>query len=311
MNEEWEGSKVLYIAGYGRSGSTVLDVVLGNHPDMVSVGELTYLADDWSDPDRSCACGAPYVHCDFWNDLSDVVSFPSEDTASVVRAVERRRSTLPVLFDLLDAEAKEQYRATQQRLFRYITEVSDKSIVVDSSKSAGDAAMRFYALSELAGLDVYVLHLVRDGLSTVASCVRKGSNWALEGHRPPPAMPGLRAAVGWTVANLWTMMLARRYFPRDRYLRVHFEDLIADPACTLERIGAFVGVDVDVLIDRIECNDAFDVGHNVGGNRVRMKKKIQLETQNENCRKDRRLPWSQRLAFTMIGGWLDSYLSSP
>ena len=33
-------STVLYIGGYGRSGSTVLDRVLGALPDVVSVGEI-------------------------------------------------------------------------------------------------------------------------------------------------------------------------------------------------------------------------------------------------------------------------------
>src|SRR3712207_469193 len=35
--------KVLKITGLGRSGSTILDVVLGNHPDIESVGEASNL----------------------------------------------------------------------------------------------------------------------------------------------------------------------------------------------------------------------------------------------------------------------------
>ncbi len=35
--------KVLYITGAGRSGSTILDIVLGNHPDIESTGELSNL----------------------------------------------------------------------------------------------------------------------------------------------------------------------------------------------------------------------------------------------------------------------------
>ena len=34
---------VLYIAGYGRSGSTVLDMLLGTHPRIIGGGELTHL----------------------------------------------------------------------------------------------------------------------------------------------------------------------------------------------------------------------------------------------------------------------------
>ena len=38
---------IIYIAGYGRSGSTVLDIMLGDHPRIFSGGELTYLFDDY------------------------------------------------------------------------------------------------------------------------------------------------------------------------------------------------------------------------------------------------------------------------
>ena len=40
--------KVLEITGLGRSGSTILDLVLGNHPDIESVGEVgNIFLSDW------------------------------------------------------------------------------------------------------------------------------------------------------------------------------------------------------------------------------------------------------------------------
>jgi hypothetical protein len=81
--------KVLYITGLGRSGSTILDVVLGNHPHIESVGEVTRLIrTGWVsrkslrgiDPKRLrrplCTCGkrldVPEVEdaeevCPFWS----------------------------------------------------------------------------------------------------------------------------------------------------------------------------------------------------------------------------------------------------
>jgi hypothetical protein len=62
--------KVLKITGLGRSGSTILDVVLGNHPDIESVGEVgNLMRNGWIsreslrgvDPKRLrrpiCSCG--------------------------------------------------------------------------------------------------------------------------------------------------------------------------------------------------------------------------------------------------------------
>jgi hypothetical protein len=59
--------QIIYIMGSGHSGSTLLDIILGNHPDVVSVGELTYLVRDaWIDNKR-CACGTTGNECPFWS----------------------------------------------------------------------------------------------------------------------------------------------------------------------------------------------------------------------------------------------------
>ena len=37
--------KILYIAGLGHSGSTILDLSLGSHPDITGLGEIYTLLD--------------------------------------------------------------------------------------------------------------------------------------------------------------------------------------------------------------------------------------------------------------------------
>src|ERR687890_582098 len=81
--------KVLKITGLGRSGSTILDVVLGNHPHIESVGEVgNLMRNGWISreslrgiPEKSlrvplCTCGkrldvlyvdAPEEACPFWS----------------------------------------------------------------------------------------------------------------------------------------------------------------------------------------------------------------------------------------------------
>src|SRR5215212_11535639 len=83
--------RVLKITGSARSGSTVLDVVLGNHPDIESVGEVNKLiGTGWIsreslhriDPRKLrrpvCTCGkrldvlyvdAPEEACPFWSSV--------------------------------------------------------------------------------------------------------------------------------------------------------------------------------------------------------------------------------------------------
>lgn len=302
--------KVLYIAGYGRSGSTVLDVLLGNHPAMVSIGEATYLLDDWSDPERVCACGTPYPHCPFWGELFDDAPFARnpDALASAVREVEHRRRGLPTLFGRPAQRAR--YRAIARHVLQHARRASGKPIVVDSSKSARDAAWRGLALAEAAGQDVYVLHLVRSGRATVASAVRTGRNWALEGHVENPPLLGARTAVGWTLANALVSALGRFRLAPERYLRLRFEDLRAHPHRAIAHIGRFVGVDTEALAQRVAAGEAFEVGHNVGGNRLRKKEAVRLRQRDRagsNGGDERVLTRRQRLVFGAVGGWLQRH----
>ena len=62
---------VLYLMGMGRSGSTLLDILVGSHPDAVGTGELASLVGaGWSHAER-CACGLPASECPFWSVVRD------------------------------------------------------------------------------------------------------------------------------------------------------------------------------------------------------------------------------------------------
>ncbi len=60
--------KVLYIAGYGRSGSTLLGNILGQIDGFFFVSEIhniwTHIAED-----RLCACGQTISRCPVWSEI--------------------------------------------------------------------------------------------------------------------------------------------------------------------------------------------------------------------------------------------------
>jgi hypothetical protein len=147
------------------------------------------------------------------------------------------------------------------------------------------------------------VHLVRNGLATMESLTLTGSNWALEGRIRPPKWPGLRAAFGWAFTNLWTSLLGR-FLPPNRYVRLCYEDFVADPTVSLRRIGQFCGFDPEELIVRVARNDHFQVGHRVSGNRIRFQSEIKLQQANPQHRSDR-LRVSHRLMFRFTCGWLN------
>ncbi len=301
MNRNGARAKVLYIAGYGRSGSTVLATILGNHPEMVSAGEVCYLLEDWEDEARPCSCGEPYKKCEFWSGLPIEVVAPS-DSRPKLRKIERAWAAPRVILGLTTKRERRAYRLYHQALFGHALRKSGKQIVVDSSKSARSTVARSRALLTMGGCDVYVVHLVRNGEDTLRSLAVTGSNWALEGHGGPKKLVTLRAIIGWVLANVSTSLIWRTLRP-DRYLLVRYEDLLDDPVATISRIGSFIGLETSGLEKRVRQGETFEVGHMVGGNRLRFSGRVKLQVPGKRGRSG--LKRSQRLLFVSLGGWLN------
>jgi hypothetical protein len=295
--------KILYIAGYGRSGSTVLDIVLGSHRDIVGVGEVGNLLEDWADARARCSCTRAYADCPFWQGLFD--GAPDPKLFRTIRRVETLASLPRLLLGLIPGQDREMYRRYHDHLFKHVASRAGKTIVLDSSKSARATVGRFLALSRLAGQDVYVLHLVRDGLATMESVVATGSNRAIEGRAMPQRTSVVRATLGWASANLWAWLLGRS-LGRGRYMRLHYETLVSDPAETIRQLATFLGVDPRELLERIAAGDSFEVGHLVAGNRLRWQGKVRLDPRHLGRKGT--LSRHQRVVFLALAGWLAAVL---
>lgn len=296
--------KILYIAGYGRSGSTILSIILGNHPEFFAGGELTYLLEDFPHRSRRCSCGSPYAECEFWGGLfrDNAIDL---GLAKTIRSIEASPIAHRFSGQFISRSAYRAYKDFQRRLLRYIETKSGREIIVDSSKSARGVVGRFFALRKLVKGDVYVVHLVRSGVSTLGSVLVKGSNWALEGREVPRQPTAIRVALGWIRANLWAALLGRSC-GAGRYLMIRYEDFVADPVATLQEIGRLVGCDMEPLVERIRRDDRFSVGHQVGGNRVRLQKEVQLK-RTGNCSHIEDLRLISRRTFLAFAGWLERF----
>lgn len=61
--------KVLYIGGTGRSGSTILDQILGQLDGFFAVGELSQIWERGLVSRRKCGCGMPVPECPVWSPI--------------------------------------------------------------------------------------------------------------------------------------------------------------------------------------------------------------------------------------------------
>jgi len=289
-------SELIYIAGYGRSGSTALDTLLGNHPTVFGAGELTHLFDGWR-AGRACACGAAYPDCPFWREVMGQLeaALPGLELATVQGVNRRVESVLSPPLLLADRRLTSLYRDVWTTTLRAIRRVSGKEIIVDSSKSARTSAWRARALVTWCGVDLKVIHLVRDPRAVMWSILR-GSNRGLEMGQDAE-LPGgaYRALFSWSWVNgLVDWSSARRF--RSDLLRLRYEDIFSRPLQGLRLLGAFVDLDMQPLIDRVVSGEELDPGHGVGGNRTRRQGPLRLSYDEE---------WKERLpAYTRRLAWL-------
>lgn len=271
--------KVLYVMGYGRSGSTFLDVLLNNSAAVTSVGALSnYWL--WLERALPCACGAPLTECPMWGRIvaDHLGRLPHDDLLrwnEVQEGVERRHRLPRLLRGRLPGELLEDYRLALETLLAEVRDRVDTPAVVDSSGSGADKTGRPYALARHTGADVRVIHLVRDGRAVAWSGMKGRGSPERSEFRLPRPLVGIRFGVAWSVANLTSEWIARRLGP-GQVLRVRYEDLATDPVGQLRRIGAFAGVKLDDLVRKVEAGEPLAVGHNVAGNRLRFREEIRI-----------------------------------
>ena len=76
--------RIIYIAGASHSGSTLLDMMLNAHPEIISVGEVLKLnrikvAKTGRVKRTRCSCGsATLLQCEFWSRVNEWIDRPRQ-----------------------------------------------------------------------------------------------------------------------------------------------------------------------------------------------------------------------------------------
>jgi hypothetical protein len=230
-------TKVLYLSGWGRSGSTLLGNLLGQVENFHHVGELRAWDAAVLD-DRHCGCGAVFRDCGFWQQsLRGALGALDDATAQSFRRLrwnQTRYRHLPAM--LLPGGEKRlrrrlrEYLAALECIYRETAAAGGSEVVVDSSKFATYG----WLLGLIPTLDVRVVHLVRDPRAVAYSWTRTKTHADI-GRRMRRYDPA-SSALGWTFWNGVSELLFRK-----RALTVRYEDFVAAPAATMHRILDYVG----------------------------------------------------------------------
>jgi hypothetical protein len=262
--------KVVYIAGDGRSGSTLLDRLIGAYPGVLSCGELGNLLTSTGSMDEYCACGARARECLFWREVmrqwsSLVPGFSRQEYQALQQRYERLRSLLRPFSGLSFGSPRfARYAEYTRALFGAIAENSGARVIVDSSKNPA----RALALSRIPGLELRMLHLVRD-VRGVAYSLRIPY---LERPKEGPfahvkRRSNLRFAGTWALVNYCCERVRAQL--RSPSLFVRYEDYTADPDQVLGGVAELL--ELPPMPYAAGVGHLLQQGHQIAGNELRMR----------------------------------------
>lgn len=258
--------RIVHVVGKGRSGSTLLDDLLGTVPGVASLGELRLLWSRGFGDGYLCACGRPVAECPVWTAaVTAAIGSTAPDALAETAALEARVESwahAPRLLATGPGADDRRYGEVLGRLYDSLADELGADVLVDSSKWPLPSG----AFDVVPGWEAWILHLVRDPRAVAHSYRRRKG-----GHGQPelPRFGGLHTSLSWSARNA-AAELSRRPVPAARFRRVRYEDLAADPRATLRSLGEWLGID---HADRAFVDDrTVELGeaHLVGGNPRRL-----------------------------------------
>lgn len=256
------GSGVLFVAGSGRSGSTLLEQLLAERLGALAVGEVRFFFGYYDRADIPCGCGALLPRCEFWGPIGKRLR-EGIDFARV--EMERRRLTrirsllIPGAVGRLRRADRELNKAYRE-LYRLIAQRSEGRIVIDSSKMPTHLVI----LRSVFADSFAAVHLVRDPRAVAWAFCRR-----VKRDPASPQRGGLMlqrntpvALAAWAMENSWTRRLLRSFEP---CMLLRYEDLVRSPRHHVDDVVRGLGLPCEPEPRR-------PMLHSVGGNPVRFRR---------------------------------------
>jgi hypothetical protein len=260
---------LIYVLSNGRSGSTLLDLLLGSHPNIWTLGEAQRL--HWElKANNVCGCGAPISDCPFWKRILPNLSFDEH-----IYPIEYFRinngdgrilhwNLLPGLFsNIINTRQKRAINIYGRVNADYLNVVWQTAVersgreirwLVDASKDV----YRLFWLQKSGLFNLRVIHLLKSPSAFVYSMVKR--------DLPHAGTKAVRMTGRWVVENYIGYHLRKIHFPKEQTLLLHYEELARHPEITMARLDKWLGLDFfPEVVDGFRDYE----NHAISGNQMR------------------------------------------
>lgn len=260
---------ILYVMGTGRSGTTILDVMLSNNPGITGGGEMTHIFKHGFLENRQCSCGKKALECEVWGKVLVTTGWSRADCtrlAKLVTTLEAHSKFSSLWMGITNKRDIERYQAAHRALFQAVVAFTGAEVVVDSSKYESRALL----FTRLFPAQVKVVCITRSAAGLIAAFRKKNDD---EEQVSSKSLFAVTAYYGYV---LLCMRVLRARLGTG-CLVIRFEDLQRDPAAVLSRIEAWSGYQLTNAKEKLKNGGHFTISHIVSGNRLRKRRTVKFE----------------------------------
>jgi len=284
MSKSEKVANYVYVVGYGHSGSTLLELLLAQHPEIVATGELEKMSLQFAREEAPypglCSCGYRPKKCFVWAQVADAVA--RQYSVDIVNN--------PFRFRISDVGREEDFgvrsfwhwllrtycrswrilaygrglpslqsisslslfprRWAKNRLFviNTIRQIMGSTTVIDSSKDP------------ISMVDLYRLHQGNMKVIFITRDVR-GNVWSYAKHGRTSV---ITAAKNWSKVNRRIRKCLCHVASGD-WTQVKYEDMCTAPDNVTRKLWTFLGHDHAESLQQMENK----TWHTIGGNKIR------------------------------------------
>lgn len=290
----------IYIAGRGHSGSTLLTLLLGRHPDIIAGGELAnlslqcYRKEGLTKWEALCGCGKRPFSCPVWQPILkkvhemsgiDMETNPFAWHVSDVGLEEEYRSLAPRKIPFIWARNKfwrvwRYAHYSQSNILHGITQIyrpqitwaRNRSFIIEkfaenqNAQAVVDASKDALGMCDMyyySPLPVKILFITRDCRGSVWSMAKHAKS---EKDRTEKIIQGTDA---WITVNQ-RIMNRLKSIPSSDWLQIQYEDLCHDPLQIMKNVFTFLGFDnPSDILTKTDIQE-----HTIAGNKIRLSENI-------------------------------------
>lgn len=246
-------TKIIYVGPFGYSGSTLLDMYLGKHENVFSVGEIISYQ-DWVDNDRLCTCRSKISQCCFWNEIK----FHSKLQAT--KTITRLNDYTPFIFN---KRFLKKYGEDQWDLIDRVARESKSEYIVDSSKDL----WRLKALALVRPKSIIAIQLYRHPIDVMKSAKKKKLKPAASADTTKSiyteSYPEWKTLIKWVLNNISFKLFNKKN--EIKLITTSYEEFTQTPTTITNKIQL-----------KLKEKDVVNISppnyHNISGSRWRMLK---------------------------------------